>query len=291
MASAVEHVLKLGDGRRLGWTDYGDPDGVAVISCHGGLVCRHDVASADATAKEMGVRLISPDRPGIGLSDRRRGRRTVDWAADVDELTRRLEIGRYAVLGWSLGGQFALAIGARLPDRVSRVAVIAGCPPLDDPAMFAALNRVDRTLSRLSHRARPAARAVFALMGRNAQRSPKRFAARSAKSMPASDRAVLLRDEGVAFSAAVAEGMRQPNGVVDDYRAFTGPWGFAPEDVHVAVRLWWGEDDTLVSKTLTDELVRRLPHVELTQVRNAGHFLAVDRWADVLGDLGRSLAP
>jgi pimeloyl-ACP methyl ester carboxylesterase len=290
MPSAVEHVLKLSDGRRLGWTDYGDPDGVVVINCHGGLQCRHDVASADATAKEMSVRLVSPDRPGIGLSDRRRGRVTVDFASDIRELSSQLEIDRFALLGWSMGGQYALGVGARLAERVSRVSVIAGCPPLDRPEAFAELNRVDRTLSRLSQRARPVARSVFALIGRSASRSPERFATRTARSMPPSDRAVLLRDNGVAFSAMVAEGTRQPNGVVDDYRAFVGPWGFQPEEVPIPVRLWWGDRDTFVSRRLTDELASRIPHAEFTEVRNAGHLLAADRWADVLGDLARSLA-
>jgi pimeloyl-ACP methyl ester carboxylesterase len=62
------------DGRRLGYVEYGDPAGFAVVNCHGGLACRLDVAAADGIAREAAIRLISPDRPGVGLSDPKPGR-------------------------------------------------------------------------------------------------------------------------------------------------------------------------------------------------------------------------
>ena len=62
----VDHVIRLRDGRTLGFAQYGDPAGFAVVNAHGGLACRLDVAQADAVASAIGIRLVSPDRPGIG---------------------------------------------------------------------------------------------------------------------------------------------------------------------------------------------------------------------------------
>jgi pimeloyl-ACP methyl ester carboxylesterase len=76
-----------------------------VFSWHGGLVCRLDASPVDDAARVLGVRIISPDRPGVGLSDRSAGRSTFDWARDVEELLDRLGVERFACSGWSMGGR------------------------------------------------------------------------------------------------------------------------------------------------------------------------------------------
>ena len=60
-------VVTLADGRDLAYEEYGNPDGFPVLSFHGGLSSRLDAAPAHEAAVLMGVRLLSPDRPGIGL--------------------------------------------------------------------------------------------------------------------------------------------------------------------------------------------------------------------------------
>ena len=79
-------VCRLRDGRRLGYAEYGDPAGFAVVNCHGGLACRLDVAAADGVARDAAIRLISADRPGVGLSDPKPGRTVLDWADDAEDL-------------------------------------------------------------------------------------------------------------------------------------------------------------------------------------------------------------
>ena len=56
-------------------------------------------------------------------------------------------------MGWSEGGQYALAATFELAERVTGCAVIAGCPPLDDRATLAQSNHLDRVLATLSRRA------------------------------------------------------------------------------------------------------------------------------------------
>jgi pimeloyl-ACP methyl ester carboxylesterase len=50
---------------------------------------------------------IAPDRPGLGLSDLKRGRKILDWPADVIELADALQIARFAVVGISGGGPYS----------------------------------------------------------------------------------------------------------------------------------------------------------------------------------------
>ena len=70
--------------------------------------------------------MLALDRPGIGLSDPKPGRRVLDWADDAAEVAARLEITRFGVLGWSAGGPHALACAFRMPDRVMVVGLV--CP-------------------------------------------------------------------------------------------------------------------------------------------------------------------
>ena len=67
-------TVRLPDGRALAFQEFGDPAGFPVLNRHGGLMCRLDVEPAAATAAELGLRIVSPDRPGVGRSDRRPGR-------------------------------------------------------------------------------------------------------------------------------------------------------------------------------------------------------------------------
>src|SRR6185437_8075557 len=113
-----DHVFGLRDGRTLSYAEYGEPGGFPVVSAHGGLACRLDVQSAAAVAEQCGVRLIAPDRPGVGRSDPKPGRTILDWAGDVAELLGTLGIARFAAMGWSLGGQYAAALGHAMSMRV-----------------------------------------------------------------------------------------------------------------------------------------------------------------------------
>jgi pimeloyl-ACP methyl ester carboxylesterase len=280
-SSAVEHVIQLGDGRRLGYAVYGDPDGRPVLNCHGGLLCRIDVAGAADDARRLGICLISPDRPGVGLSDRSPGHDTADWSEDVRELLDQLGIDQVAVMGWSLGGQYALAVAARLPERVSRTAVIAGCIPLDDPVAFSQLNRIDQRLATLSRRAAPAARSIFAMMGATARRSPTFQARLAARGVGLADRAV-FNDEATLLARAMAEGLADTRGAVDEYRAMVAPWGYRPEAVTGPVDLWQGELDTLVPAGWATELKRRIPQAAVTRLPDEGHLIAFTHRAEVL---------
>ena len=78
---------------------------------------------------ELGVRLISFDRPGYGGSDRLISRRVADVVPDVTAIADALDLGRFAVLGRSGGGPHALACAALLPERMTRAGVLVSLAP------------------------------------------------------------------------------------------------------------------------------------------------------------------
>jgi len=87
MSERNEHqAVRLDDGRLLGFADYGDPDGAAVLFFHGEVGSRLLGRALDAGARDRGLRVVSPDHPGLGFSDFLPGRAIADWPADVVEL-------------------------------------------------------------------------------------------------------------------------------------------------------------------------------------------------------------
>jgi pimeloyl-ACP methyl ester carboxylesterase len=282
----ADDTLTLPDGRRLGYHEYGDPTGTPVVSCHGGLLCGLDAAAYDGAARTAGIRLISPDRPGLGASSPDPGRTTADWAADLTALLDHLTVAHAGMLGWSMGGQYALAGAALIPDRVTRTVVVAGALPLDDTATFAQLNPMDRRLTRLAQHHPHVARDVFAALGDLARHHPSAWAHVTERAAAPDERGALeaLPDAGLAQAAALA--LAPGDGMVEEYRAWARPWGFAPEDVTGEVTVWHGDADTLVPAAWGEALAARIPGARLTRVAGAGHFVACTHTAEVLADLG-----
>jgi pimeloyl-ACP methyl ester carboxylesterase len=281
-----DHVVGLSDGRSLSYAQYGDPAGFPIVSAHGGLACRLDVESASSVAAQSGVRLISPDRPGVGRSDPRPDRTILDWATDVGELLDLLAIDRFAAMGWSLGGQYAAAVGYALWPRVTRVSIIAGALPLTELGVFEGLPPIDRTYIRLSQRAPWLARQCFRAMAVAAASAPQLYGRLAARELGEADAAV-LRDEGYdKFASMSREALRQPRGVVEEYRAMTRPWGFTPEELRVPVDVWCGRDDRLLDPDWPRQLVRRIPSATMHSVEG-GHFLAHLHYREIFDGLRR----
>ena len=257
----------------MGYAQYGDPGGVPIVNAHGGMACRLDVAAAAPVAENAGVRLISPDRPGIGLSDPQPDRTVTDWARDVEELLDRIDVDHFAVMGWSMGGQYAAAVGHVLHQRVTRVAIIAGALPLTEPGVFDQLPTMDRVYTRLSQRTPRLARLGFRAMAALAQCAPTLYGRMAASELGVADAAVLREDGFADFARMSHEALRKPSGEVEEYRAWMRPWGFDPADLDVPVDIWVGSDDEFVPRPWSHELARRIPGATLN-IRPGGHFMA-----------------
>jgi pimeloyl-ACP methyl ester carboxylesterase len=284
MQRTVDHVIRLRDGRAMGFAEFGARDGFPIVNAHGGLACRLDVTAADPVATETGIRLISPDRPGVGLSDPLPGRTVLDWAHDVAELVDFVDADRFAVMGWSMGGQYAAAVGHALRHRVTRVAIIAGALPLTEPGVFDELPAMDRFLTRMSQRAPWPAQQWFRMMRFAARVTPTLYGRLAARELGPADGAV-IRDVGFAtFARMSREAARQLAGAVEEYRAWVRPWGFAPEDLDVPVDIWAGTRDELVDASWPHRLSSRIPGATLN-IRDGGHFLAHRYYREIFESL------
>lgn len=138
-----------------------------------------------------GLRVIAVDRPGLGGSDRQRGRRILDWPADVTTLADALGLGRFAVLGYSGGVPYALACAQLLPECVVTAGIVACVGPDEIAGLVAGLDAAVAKIRRTS-RSRPwLAKVTWAGVRMAVRRYPQRVLAQTADALPDPDRRAL----------------------------------------------------------------------------------------------------
>jgi pimeloyl-ACP methyl ester carboxylesterase len=285
-ADARTGYLRTADGRRLTYRDNGDPAAPAVVGHHGTPGSRLDGhPDEDAMLAELGLRMVTYDRPGYGESDPHPGRRVVDAAADVAAIVDHLGIERFAVVGTSGGGPHALACSAGLGGRISRVGVVVGVGPSDDPDFdfttgMDQLNLDEFAAARESEEALAAYLQPFVDQVRS---DPDALLDELAAHLPPADQEVFRRPRHrERGKASLLEAVRQGSrGWVDDDRAFATSWGFPLPDAVCETRLWQGEEDVLVPRAHCAYLGERLPNARFELIPGAGHALA-DHWRDIL---------
>jgi pimeloyl-ACP methyl ester carboxylesterase len=278
------------DGRGLAYCDNGDPAGMPIISHHGTPGSRLDRhPDEDAMLADLGLRMITYDRPGYGGSDPQPGRRVIDAADDVAALADHLGIERFAVVGTSGGGPHALACSARLGPRISRVGVVVGGGPSDDPD-FDFLEGMDQFNLDEFAAARDSEERLAAFLEpfvEMVQSDPDGLIDEIATHLPPSDQEVNRRPAHRAVAReSLIESVRQGSrGWADDDRAFVESWGFPLADAACETRLWQGELDVLVPRAHCEYQAKRLPNARFELIPGAGHALA-DHWREILAWLG-----
>ncbi|MDX5367573.1 MAG: alpha/beta fold hydrolase [Alphaproteobacteria bacterium] len=120
---AERRIIALPDCRHIALREFGRPDGFPVFILHP-LVQSSLMRPQEARiAGKCGVRLISVERPGIGMSTLHPAGNYVSFSADLAAVADALGIGRFAILGWASGAPYALTAASVLGDRVTRLAL------------------------------------------------------------------------------------------------------------------------------------------------------------------------
>jgi pimeloyl-ACP methyl ester carboxylesterase len=288
-------TLRTAAGRTVGYYDFGDPGGEPVVALHGTPASGAGFVWADAMARERRIRILAPDRGGIGLSDliARNGiRPTVTaYTEELFAFADALDLDSFLLLGYSGGGPYAAAAAHAARDRIRALALVSCAGQVGVWATRAEFDSTDRRLTRLALRAPALARAAVAASAWVTRTVPA-IAARIAEiDMSPSDREVMSvfpssRAALGVFSQAV---LRGTGGVVADYVALAYPWGFRVEEIRVPVRVWHGDADANVPFRHSEVLASRVSNATLTTWPGEGHLAIISHGGEVLDGL-RSLA-
>lgn len=273
-------------GRVTAYQCYGAPAGRPVLFFHGLPGSRLQAALLHAPAAAAGVTLLAFDRPGFGGSSPQPGASIDDVAADALALADRLGWRRFATLGVSCGGPYALAMARRWPARVGAVGLLAGMGPMDRPALRRGQLPVLRLMFALG-RWRPAL--VSPLLALDAWLF-RRDAARAVQALAAllapPDRALLAADATLraAFAASLAEAYRQGiAGALGEVARIARHRDAALDGIDAPVHVFQSGHDRHVPPAMGRHQAQRLAHGRLHECPDDGHLsVVVHRAADCL---------
>jgi pimeloyl-ACP methyl ester carboxylesterase len=271
-------TLDVPGGRRLAYAEWGDPAGKPVLLFHRSPGSRLFDPDPEATA---GVRLITVDRPGYGRTDPVVEPSFAAAAEDAARLADALDLADLALMGWSGGGQFALASVPALAGRLSSLTLI--CTPAPDDAIpwFP-----DETRPML-----PALRAdPVAATPRVAEGFERLMAdpAGAAAGDPSPADADARGRPGVleALTAMMQEAGRQRGaGVAFDVVAGGRGDSLPLDAVQVTTRLWYGAGDEFIPLEHGRWYAERIGGSHLTAVEGAGHLLPILQWREILASV------
>ena len=107
-------------GRVISFSEVGDPEGSVIICCVGMGLTRYITSFYDDLAKTLKLRLITPDRPGVGESEvHTDGMDTpLGWPDDVLAICQKLKLTKFSILAHSAGAIYALATALRMPQHI-----------------------------------------------------------------------------------------------------------------------------------------------------------------------------
>lgn len=285
-SSAPDLLVMLPTGRRIALDARGDPDGVPVLYCHGTPDSRLGRHPDDELARDAGVRLLAVDRPGIGDSDPDHAATPTSVADDLAAVLDDLGIETAAVLAWSTGSIFALALAGAHPERVRCVVLAAPLVPADaydDPTVLEGSDDARRLFADAHRGMHPDDVGVELAPWL----VPPVIDDALAREMVAGSIAALHDVTGAedqlvaAVQASVTQGLR---GIERDIAAQATPLADLLDHITATVSVHVGTDDTVTSPAMARWLGQRLNTEPVIHDR-IGHELCIRRWSELLAEI------
>ncbi|CAL5365283.1 unnamed protein product [Camellia sinensis] len=282
--------IKLRDGRHLAYQEIGVPKDMTkhkIIFFHGFACSRLDgTILKPEMAEELGVHVVSFDRPGYGESDPDPKRTAKSIAFDAEELADQLGLGsKFYVVGYSMGGQAVWGCLKYIPHRLAGATLINPAVNFWWPSFPANLSNEayyqqfpqDQWALRVAHYTPwltywwntqkwfP----PFSIIAGNPKFPPQDFELSSNLPTPQMIKRKVIMQQGEFES------------IHRDMMVTFGSWEFEPVDLQNpfpdnegSVHLWQGDEDGLVPVTLQRYIVQRLPWIHYHEVQGGGHLFA-----------------
>lgn len=280
----ADQVLRLADGRALGFRVWGDAAGTPLLFLHGTPGSRLEFGIGHDVGRELGLALVAPDRWGYGLSDVPAAPSLPAFAADMAALMEHLGHRRFAVGGISGGGPYAAAVAACLAPQVAALALISPVGPIADSGCATSLPGFHRFCFTVLPGLPAVIAGVFGVFRWSLVRSPylaSRFATlRGGRS----DRDLIVQPQICErLLGSFREGLRPGmSGPITDLALFSRPWGVDLANIAAPARLWIGRDDKTVPLAAVRALATRVSGCVRQELEGEGHLWVAANYACVL---------
>jgi len=283
--------IKLSDGRHLAYKEHGMPKEMAIykiVYVHGFDACRHDAVVAETLSpeivEELGIYIVSIDRPGYGESDPNPKKTVKSMALDVEELADQLGLGsKFYVIGFSMGGQVIWSCLKYIPHRLAGAGLIApvvnywwpGFPANLSTEAYYQQFRQDQWTLRVAHYT------PWLTYWWNTQKwfPASSVAAKSPDILSPQDKEILTKQSDRKSHVDQVRQQGEYESLHRDMIVGFGSWEFSPMDLENpfpnnegSVHLWHGDDDWIVPVKLQRYITQRLPWIHYHELPGVGHL-------------------
>jgi pimeloyl-ACP methyl ester carboxylesterase len=264
------------DGRVLGYAEYGDSSGYPIFYFHGGQESRLSSLFMDSTAQQLNVRLICPDRPGIGLSTYQTNRSFSDYGDDITELTESLNITRYSVFGLSGGAPHVIACIIKDSARINGASIISGATPYSYKGTLKGMWFPVKLIHWFANMRRDTFLRKFIQSDYDSLiNNPDKRIKQFQNYLPKPDKRLMIDQPhyGWEFIKGSIESYQQGiDGVVQEWKLYVKDWKMDLSKVNFPIVLWYGEDDKMAPFHRGSYYEKTLANSTLKLLKNEGHF-------------------
>ncbi|MDH5183715.1 MAG: alpha/beta fold hydrolase [Gammaproteobacteria bacterium] len=274
----------LKDGRRLSYAEYGPSNGAPVIFMHSIAGSRLQIPEDEEILYDKGIRLLVPERPGIGLSDAKKKRTILDWSEDVAEFADCKEIEKFRVMSNSVGSCFALAAAHELPQRVESVTLLSPMSEFYNIDELDGIIPIFKMILGLGKYVPSITLPFMRLAVRGLLRNPDKYYASIVEQMPDADYKIFtapgFREK---YLPTALEALRNgERGVTVEQLMVARKWGFSLGDINVPVSIWHGEEDRHNPLYMAKSIQAELADAKLNVIPGGGHFLLYSHWPQII---------
>ena len=271
-------IMILKDGRRLGYAEYGVPNGTPIFYFHGFPGSRLEGAMIKTRLARLNLQFIVIDRPGMGLSDFQKKRSILDCPSDILELAEYLGLKKFSVLGVSGGGPYALACAYKISSEK-----LTGCAIVASSGTYTLTTKgMSRKSKFLLFMARYFPWSIRILIWLTLSRNIKKktwwensFTDQS-NSLPEPDKQVMndLKIKKAIVKKTLEAFQQGTKGLVHDFNLYSMSWGFKLSEIpsETKVFLFHGELDANIPVSIARFMSERIPNCETKFYQNEAHI-------------------
>lgn len=285
VTAAERRTVVLPDGRLIAFRDLGNPDGVPVFILHPVVQSSLMRPQEAAMAGECGVRLISVERPGIGLSTHDPEGNYASFANDLASVADALGIGNFYMIGWASGAPYALTAASRLGARVSRLALVT--PRLNFRSDLEATSPMRQFFGGL--RRHPwIFETVFSIMRAKRSRRLLRPMIRNFLETSEPDSRLFERDPALldCFADSLIEAIdRSHKGIVAELNFYAAETPAETSGLAKPLLVWHGPEDEMNSIADVKRMLDGVPVEAFHVVEGQGHMVLFTNFKEVLARL------
>lgn len=274
----TDNILKLPDGRKLTYAEFGNPDGYPVFYCHATPSSRLEPLSiGNDVFSELGLRVICPDRPGMGGSDFQKQRGFSDWPEDVNFLAEAIGLNKFSVLGISGGGGYAAVCAAKIPEKINNVVIASGSWRINSEAVRK-IGFPMNLMWGMTIYTPILLPIIIKSMTKMISQAPngdvEENSAPPNTYFPHADHAVMAQPGRMEITQQIMEEViRQgTQGPAWDYRLCVREWDFDLAEIQIPMVLFHGEQDRNYPLELVQRVAKDLPSTKLLTYPNDGHL-------------------